>query len=251
VTPLSMACLNASAAMVELLLEAGADPHASLPSGETSLMTASLTGNPGVVRTLLARGVNVNARESSHGQSALMWAVAERHLDIARLLIANGADVRARSTGGFTPLMFAARQGDLDGVKLLLANGADVNAIAHDGISVLHVATLRGHTVLARYLLDQGANPNANGPGYSPLHWAVGAWETIDEYSGTSAEWSALAGLRTTEEKVELVKALVAHGADVNMRLRESPPHFGYTFFAVLGGGSIAGATPFLVAAMA
>ena len=44
VTPLSLACTNGNAAMIELLLKAGADPNTVLPGGETVLMTAARTG---------------------------------------------------------------------------------------------------------------------------------------------------------------------------------------------------------------
>ena len=79
VTPLWLACNNGSAAMVEALLDTGADANAALPSGETPLMTASRTGSADAVRSLLAHGADVTAREAAHGQTALMWAVAQRH----------------------------------------------------------------------------------------------------------------------------------------------------------------------------
>jgi ankyrin repeat protein len=138
-----MACTNGSAAMIERLLKAGANPKVALPTGETPLMTAARTGKLDAVKALLARGVDVNAREASRGQTALMWAVSERHGEVAQTLIEHGAEVRAGSRSGFTPLMFAARQGDLAVVKMLLAHGANVNETASDGISVLHVATPR------------------------------------------------------------------------------------------------------------
>ena len=84
VTPLWLACNNGSAAMVETLVTAGADPGAALPSGETPLMTASRTGSADAVRSLLAHGADVTARENEHGQTALMWAVAQRHAGVVR-----------------------------------------------------------------------------------------------------------------------------------------------------------------------
>ena len=55
VTPLSLACQNGNTAMVELLLERGADPNTVIRGGETVLMTAARTGKPGPVKALLAR----------------------------------------------------------------------------------------------------------------------------------------------------------------------------------------------------
>ncbi len=79
------------------------------------------------------------------------------------------------------------------------------------------VATVRGHSPLAIFLLEQGADPNFDGMGYTALHWAAGTWETaLTGPKGIKAQpgndWAALAGLPTG--KVELVKALLAHGAE-------------------------------------
>ena len=67
-TPLSEAVSAGSAAMVEALLKAGADPKTlTTDDGETVLMTAARAGNADVVRLLLDRGADVNARENVQG----------------------------------------------------------------------------------------------------------------------------------------------------------------------------------------
>ena len=57
VTPLSLACLNANAAMVDGLLKAGARADSALASGETALMTAARTGQMDAVKLLLGKAV--------------------------------------------------------------------------------------------------------------------------------------------------------------------------------------------------
>jgi len=223
VTPLWLACLNGSEAVVEALLAAGADANSALPSGETVLMTASRTGSAAAVRLLIGHGAKVNTQEQSRGQTALMWAVAQRHSEVVKALVELGADVHIRTTpqprrihtrtagfnpsgvldivqGGTTALLFAARQGDLIAARHLVAGGADVNDAARIGTSALVIAAHSGHTVLATFLLEEGADPNAFGAGYSALHAAT---------------------LRGDEL---LVTVLLAHGADPAVAvLRGSP----------------------------
>ena len=249
VTPLSLACTNGSAAVVKTLLGAGADPNAALWSGETVLMTCARTGNAEAVTALLAAGAEVNRAEPAEHQTALMWAVSERHAAVAHVLVEHGADVTARSRRGFTPLLFAAREGDLDSARLLVNAGASPADEALNGASALVITTTRGHPALARWLLARGADPNAAGAGYTALHWASGLWET--ELTGPAGietardeEWRSLAGLPAG--KLELVRALLAHGADPNARADRSPRRIGF------GGRRDAdGATPFFLAAMA
>jgi ankyrin repeat protein len=251
VTPLHLACTNASLAMVEALLEAGANPNLAMASGETSLMTAARSGNVAVVDVLLARGATLEAKESTQGQTALMWAVAEGHTDVVRRLIERGANVNERSKRGYTPLLFAARNGDLDLTNTLLSQGANVNDAAPDGATALLVSTVRGHVPLATLLLEKGADPNADGAGYTPLHWASGSWETEltgprGIVLGRDEEWVALRGLEG--RKIELVRALLARGAKPNVQVTRPPPRVGFSVFRT---PILIGATPFFLAAMA
>ena len=103
------------------------------------------------VKALVAHGADVNAREREHDQTALMWAAAERHPDVVRLLIDAHSDIRARSRtypqtvvgeqtqragreelnytvlrGGATALLFTARVGDLESARALLAAAREV-----------------------------------------------------------------------------------------------------------------------------
>jgi ankyrin repeat protein len=219
------------------------------------------------MKRLLAQGGDANAKEASRGQTALMWAVAERHPDVGRVLVEKGADVRAKTNvvrpqggrggmggggngaNGFTPLLFAVRAGDLESVKLLVEAGANVNDTAADGLSALLLATVRAQVDVALFLLDRGADANAAGAGYTALHWASGSWET--ELTVTSItpdregeEWLTVAGIR--ERRLDLVKALLAHGADPNARIVRTPPRVGSSKNPSLP--ELEGATPFLVA---
>ncbi len=249
VTPLSLAASQASSAVVEALLTAGADPALPLPSGETPLMTAAAAGNAPVVQTLLRHRAAVDTKERVKGQTALMWAVSAGHIETARALLDGGADVNAASASGFTPIMFAARAGSPALAELLLARGARINTAAGDGATALHVAVVRGHVDLALFLLDKGADPNADGNGYTPLHWASGRFEgqmTFDYSTKDEGEWAALVGV-PPGRRVELVQALLAHKANPNARLTRNPPRFGTNLWMK----KLVGATPFLLAAQA
>ena len=275
--PLTLAVLNRSAPLVERLLDAGADPNAGR---ESAVLTAAHTGDPQVMALMLAHGGDANASEPRRGQTALMWAAAEGHADVVKLLIQAAADVHARThaeapgpgdrmsqyrrrpsdfprpassiaANEFTALLFAARGGDVASLRHLLDAGADVNATSADGMSALVLATVRGGSAVAHVLLEQGADPNAAGTGYTALHWAAGSWET--ELTANSItplrdhEWARLAGV--TEGKLELVRALLARGADPNARIQQTPARVGSSKNP--GLPELEGATPFLLAAVA
>ena len=201
---------------------------------------------------LLTRGVDVNAAESWHGQTALMWATGERHASVVGTLVEHGANVNARSSAGYTALLIAARVDQPELVRLLIAAGADVNDTAPGGLTPLLVATVRGHADLAVHLLQRGADPNADATGYTALHWAAGSWHT--ELTGrqmgiatdSDEEWRSLNGMETG--RLALVEALLAHGGDPQAQLARTPPQFGYASGRLRV--SLVGSTPFLLAAM-
>jgi len=251
VTPLSLACTNGNVVIVELLLEARADPNAPLPGGETPLMTAARTGTLAAVKALLSHGATVDSKDDRRGQTALMWAVAEGHAAVVQALIDAGADFRMRLPSGFTPLLFAVREGRIGVVRVLLKAGADVNetipvdgarkryggGLPPSGATPLLLAVKNAHFELAAALLDAGANPNADGPGYTVLHAitavrkpGVGDNDPAPEGSGNMSS-------------LELVKQLVAHGANVNARMTKK---------ANLNNtrASEIGATPFFLASL-
>ena len=84
------------------------------------------------------------------------------HEPVARILIANGADIQAEDLDGCKPLHRAASGGCLRVIKLLLRNGAKVGAVAGDyNNQPLHCAARQGHKEVVQLLLDEGASIDA------------------------------------------------------------------------------------------
>jgi len=87
------------------------------------LMHASKEGNIAQVNALLAKGADVNVKDS-HGLTALMLASQNGHSEVVKLLLAKGADINAKANNGRTALMEASQNGHSEAVKLLKAAGA-------------------------------------------------------------------------------------------------------------------------------
>jgi ankyrin repeat protein len=261
VTPLTLAAENANSVMVDSLLKAGADARVTMPGGQTVLMTAARTGNPDVVKLLLGHGADPNAVESSYGETALVWAAAENHPGAVKMLIEFGAKVNVRSKpleykqdrfglegvitilphGSWTPLMYAARQGSLAAAKELVTAHADLDAVDPDGTTALVLAIMNGHYDTAALLTQSGADPNlADTTGMAALYAAVDM-NTLGEVYGRP-------GRKSTDKStaLDLVKVLLAHGADPNARLKSPTLYRAHT----PGEGTLAeGATPLMRAA--
>lgn len=265
VTPLMVACMNGSAGAVRALLEAKANPNLTPPGRETPLMLAAWTGQVDAVRALLDAGAAIDAKEGGRQQTALMWAAAQEHPEVVRLLVSRGALVGAktavagapgrpaRDKAGYSALLFAARTGDVDSARILLDAGANAADTAGDGMSALTLATVRGHLPVARLLLERGADPNHAGTGYTALHWAAGNWQTAFTTNDITTdregeqEWNAFVGLK--EGKHDFVRALLARGANPNARITTPPLRAGATRSPTLP--ELIGATPMVLAAAA
>ena len=220
---------------MKLLLDAGANANASLPGGETVLMTAARAGNLEAVKALLARGANPNARERRE-QTALMWAAAEGHAAVVRALIEAGAAIDAKLKSGFTPLFFAVREGHIEVARALLEAGVNVNetlqaqkaivdrsrrayGTGRNGTSPLLMAVENGHFELAIALVDAGADPNDQRSGFTPLHAIT--WVRKPDASDGGDPPPIGSGRLTS---LQFVRALVERGANVNARLNKGAP---------------------------
>ena len=219
---LVVAAANAHWELANLLLDRGADPNLA-GAGWTALHQAVRIrrpnigfGTPGpiptgvvdsieVIKKMIARGADVNARMSRNGMkdgqrnrlnrlgaTPFLLAAKNTDVEVMRLLVASGANPKTPTADGTTPLMVAAgvaiwNPGEdggslpgqepevLEAVKMCVELGNDVNATNSLGETALHGAAFRGVNDVAQYLADQGAQLAARDTrGWTPLAIANG-----------------------------------------------------------------------------
>jgi hypothetical protein len=91
-----------------------------------------------------------------------------------QLLLQKGADLKAKSSVGWTALHCAASNGHEAVARLLLEKGVDIEAKENNGQTALHWAAWNGHEAVVRLLLQRGANAQAKGKnGWAALNWAA------------------------------------------------------------------------------
>jgi uncharacterized protein len=252
-TSLMLAARVGSVESVKLLLERGADANAKEKTyGETALMFAAAADRADVVALLTAHGADPNAASAFTDLKALAVPEPPTAGQSARLpaeappAVAKPADAKTPkppdvagvtrpfryneligAQGGLTPLHFAARQGSLASARALVDAGANVNASSPaDRSTPLLVATINGQFDLAMYLLDRGANPNlASEAGATPLYAAVNV-----QWAPKAAYPQPRAHLQQHTSYLDLMRALLAHGADPNARVNRKIWYSGYNF---------------------
>jgi ankyrin repeat protein len=262
-SPLSEAVKGGNADIVQMLLAAGANAESANVDGETVLMLAARTGKVEVGKQLIAAGADVNAREAWRQQTALMWAAEGAFPGFVDLLIAHGADVRARAaandwgsqitsepraqyrpTGGLTPLLYAARSGCVDCVRSILKAGEAIDRPTPDGVTALMIAIDNYEFDTAKALLDAGANPHlSDWWGRTALYLAV----DMNTYRPREGEPHPRS---KTTTGIELVNALLAAGVEVNSQLNFHRPGRGGNSARFVDDLLTTGATPLLRAAI-
>jgi ankyrin repeat protein len=237
-TPMSEAAIRGDVKLLRALLAAGADVEAANADGQTSLMILARTGNVEAAQLLISHGANVNAHETWRHQTSLMWAAAQQQPAMVRLLLKHGAAaderslvnnwprqvtaeprMQARPSGGFTPLLYAARAGCLECAQLLLKAGADPNLGDPDGVSPLLEAVLNFHFDIAALLVKRGVEVD---------HWD--AWGRSALYEAVDLDMLPVGGRadRPSLDQVtslQLIKLLLAAGANPNLQLKLFPPY--------------------------
>jgi len=152
-TPLHHAAAMNRPAMVRLLLELGADAHATDDAGRTALPVAVVSSaSPDVLERLQAAGASFD----------LLAALTLRRYDLAERILADDPQRIGADGRDTVALHLLVAQRDADGVRCLIERGVDVNAkrVLWDcNQTALHITAEGGAIKLTRILLDAGADP--------------------------------------------------------------------------------------------
>ena len=206
-TALHWAARAAAVDLVERLLAAGADPEPANRYGVTPLALAAESGEPAVVDALLTAGADPNTA-TPEDESVLMLAARTGRVPVVDLLLAAGAAVDAtESWRGQTALMWAAAENNAGAVERLLAAGADVEARSNGGLTPLLFAVREGQIDSARTLLAGGAEVSA---GVNNTTASTGS------YTPAATGHTSPLALAIVNAHYELAAVLIEAGADPN-----------------------------------
>ncbi|ERF70990.1 hypothetical protein EPUS_03269 [Endocarpon pusillum Z07020] len=163
-TPMYLAVGNGQVSMARLLLQQQSSVQLDIRArdGWTALHKAVDIGNEEMVTLLLRSGAMVDSEDEKRMRPLHLAArkgylprdFTSGHLEVARMLLDNGARVEHRGMDKWTVLHRAARGGHENLVALLLERGADVLAEDHKGEIPLHAAARSGSIRAVELLLN-------------------------------------------------------------------------------------------------
>jgi len=192
-TVLRLAIDAKRAEAMEMLLSRSATPTTTDDAGRPALLRCAEIGFTAGVAALLARDVDVNARDRQ-GMTALHLAVANNHAEVVDRLIAAGADLNAADSTGLTPL-HAGLAADTAVLDKLSRQGARIHTTNVYGSTPLHTAAASANVTAVKWLLDQGADPTIkNENGFTPLDLARKDSEAAEVLRGAMSGQSAKQG---------------------------------------------------------
>jgi ankyrin repeat protein len=174
------AAASGDAALVERLLDRGADPDAADQDGRTAVTHAAYGGHARVVRLLVDAGADVDLQDATRA-NALLSTGETGYLDVLEEVLRGDPDLTRTNRFGGTALIPAADRGHVAVVRRLLDTEIDVDHVNDLGWTALLEAVILGdggaaHTEIVRHLLDAGADPRiADREGVTPLEHARNA----------------------------------------------------------------------------
>ncbi|KAI0407367.1 ankyrin repeat-containing domain protein [Xylaria palmicola] len=160
--------------IVRHLMRHGADANIANESGNTAINLVSASGNLEVARILIENGANIE-HKNMFGWAPILDAVAtSRNTALVRLLVENGAKTDGMVNG--SGLLHRAINGDLEILKILLEfrKGIDINALDKDGCAAVHLAAEKNDIRYLQTLIRAGADLNILGSNaLTVLHYAA------------------------------------------------------------------------------
>lgn len=100
--------------------------NAKVENDNSALGRAMMEGKKDIVKLLIDNGANVNILKQKQLDEFLIISVMQQKMGMAESLILLGADVNYALPTGVTALISAIQVNNMDIIKLLLKNGADV-----------------------------------------------------------------------------------------------------------------------------
>jgi ankyrin repeat protein len=173
--------VSSSREMVQMLLDAKADPNQLALHGYRPLHYYALRDNIEAMRIILKKGAEVDVTAGTC-QSTPLHQAAAHSLDAVKLLLHHGAQSKPGGRDMRTPVQVAAIKGKTKIVMFLLEIWPeDLCQMTGEEDTLLHLAAESGIIALARFLVASwpGALRFRNCFGHTPLHSAAG-WEMMD-----------------------------------------------------------------------
>lgn len=164
--PLQMAAMNGQTEAVKLFLAHGADVNSADSTGHTALHIAIDRGHVGVAEVLIAHGCNLDPLGEVYGTPMHNFASSYATLgsiDVANLLISEGADIDRKNRDGLTALELAARWGNWEVAWVLIASGAVVDLGQASTAASLWTAAYRGYSTVVYEFIITNTNTAPSG----------------------------------------------------------------------------------------
>ena len=159
-TPLLVAVQNNHLAAAVALIEAGSNINAQAANMDSPWLLAGARGRTEMLRRMIPKGPDFT-RRNRYGGSALIPACHYGHVDTVKLLLTTGIDVNHVNDLGWTCLLEIVILGDggrdhVEIARLVLAAGANPNIADKDGVSPLAHARRKNQTEVARVITEAG-----------------------------------------------------------------------------------------------